>query len=320
MAAGEAEAILQVAGPQAAAAMLAVEQRLRELSANHAEPLGPYVADAVAAGGKRLRPLLAVISAGSSAPDFDAVVRSGVAVELIHAATLVHDDILDGADLRRGVPTVVAAGGREMAVAAGDLLFAVAFGELIENGVESVSVLAAAGSDLARGELLQRADAWRKDVSEERYLTRCRLKTARLFEAAARLGAMSAGRDPEPVERFASSIGVAFQLLDDVLDVTGPPERTGKPRGADLLDGTVTLPWIVAVARDATLADVDLRALDSRSAADVCDRIEATGALEQVRARAAELAAEAHAIADRLEPPVSDALNLVATTMVERSS
>ena len=320
MAGAEAEAILQVAGRQAVDAMVAIETRLHELSANHPEPLGPFVADAVAAGGKRLRPLLAVLSAGTSAPDLNAVVRSGVAVELIHAATLVHDDILDAADMRRGVPTVVAAGGREMAVAAGDLLFAVAFGELIENGVESVSVLAAAGSDLARGELLQRADAWQTDVSEERYLTRCRLKTARLFEAAATLGAMAGGLDPEPLERFARSVGLAFQLLDDVLDVTGPPERTGKPRGADLLDGTVTLPWIVAVGRDPELARVNLNALDSNTAAEICDRIEATGALDYVRDQAAELAAEAQTIAAQLAAPTSEALSLVATTMVERSS
>lgn len=320
MASAETKAILEAAGPQAAEAIVAVETRLREVSSNHPAPLGPYVAEAVAAGGKRLRPLLAVLSAGAAAPDLSSVVRSGVAVELIHAATLVHDDILDSADVRRGVPTVVAAGGREMAVAAGDLLFAVAFGELIDNGVESVAVLAAAGSDLARGELLQRADAWKTDISEDRYLTRCHLKTARLFEAAATLGAMAGGLDPRPFQRFARSVGLAFQLLDDVLDVTGPPERTGKPRGADLLDGTVTLPWIVAAARDSTLTEVDLHDLDSGSAVEICDRIEATGALDDVRSQAAELAAEAQAIAVQMASPTAEALSLVATTMVERSS
>lgn len=300
--------------------MAATEARLAEVTQGHPAPIGPFAVQAVAAGGKRLRPLLAILAAGPDPGDPDAVVRAAVAVELIHSATLVHDDIIDMAELRRGVPTVASAGGREMAVAVGDLLFAVAFGELVDSGAEAVAVLAEAGADLARGELIQRADAWMPDVSEERYLERCRLKTARLFEAAARLGAMAGGRDPEPLERFARATGLAFQLLDDVLDVTGPPERTGKPRGADLLDGTVTLPWIVAAERDPALRQVDLRSLDVDRALELCERIEATGALDDVRGRARAHVAEAQDIARMLAAPSDAAFSLVATAMVERSS
>jgi octaprenyl-diphosphate synthase len=264
--------------------------------------------------------LLAVVAAGPEPGDTSAVVRAACAVELIHAATLVHDDVIDHAKVRRGIPTVVASGGREMAVAVGDFLFAIAFGELVESGAESVKELARAGSDLARGELLQRADAWHTGVTEDRYLLRCRLKTARLFEAAAHLGATAAGRDPEPCEHFARSVGVAFQLLDDVLDVTGPTERTGKPRGADLLDGTVTLPWILAARQDASLLDADLKSLDSDAALELCQRIEATGSLDEVRTQARTLTDEARAYAETLESPTAEAFQLIATAMIERSA
>src|SRR4029078_9468346 len=118
-------------------------------------------------------------------------------------------------------------------------------------------------------------------ISEQRYLHRCRLKTATLFECACLMG-----RDVEVLGRFGAKIGLAFQLLDDVLDVTGPAERTGKARGTDLLDGTVTMPLILARDVDSSLADPDLAALAPPSAAEVCDRIAATGVLDAVRADA----------------------------------
>src|SRR4029078_10200115 len=164
--------------------------------------------------------------------------------------------------LRRGQPTVYANGGRAAATATGNLLFSRAFAELAATASEDgARALSTASSALARGELMQRADAWSDDVTPERYLERCRLKTASLFEASCRLGALFGG-SPElarPLGRFGELLGVAFQILDDVLDVSGPPERTGKPRGADLLDGTVTLPLILARRRDAELAAVHLR-------------------------------------------------------------
>jgi geranylgeranyl pyrophosphate synthase len=202
-------------------------------------------------------------------------------------ATLVHDDVLDEAPLRRGVPTVAATSGRARAEATGDLLFSRAFALLSDAGDKrSVELLADAAVALARGELAQRHDAFDLEIDEQRYLHRCRLKTARLFECACLLG-----RDDEHLQGFGSEVGLAFQLLDDVLDVTGPPERTGKARGTDLLDGTVTLPLIEAAASDPGIREVDLHALDPASAEALCDRIGATGALERVRARALEMVA-----------------------------
>jgi geranylgeranyl pyrophosphate synthase len=229
--------------------------------------------------------------------------------------------VLDAAALRRGVPTVVATAGRGAATATGDLLFARAFAELAANGrADEIQVLSEASSALAEGELLQRADAWNAEVSLERYLRRCELKTARLFEAACRLGALEAGGAPEGLGAFGRRIGLAFQLLDDVLDVSGPAERTGKQRGTDLLDGTVTLPFILARARDAGLAALDPRSIDSAAVAeDVCDRIAATGALDEARARALEMVNEAKAaLPAGLSARQRHALELVATGVVAR--
>lgn len=312
--------VLAAAGGQAAELFTSANQRVGELADGHQGAIGSFVLAAASDGGKRLRPLLAVLSAGTSPSDPQAVIRAAAAVELVHAATLVHDDILDGSSLRRGRPTVVAEGGREMAVAVGDLLFAVAFEELVPNGAEAVSTLAHAGSQLARGELLQRADAWKVDLDEDRFLLRCELKTARLFEAAATLGAMAGGVEAALPAGFGRDTGLAFQLLDDVLDVSGPPEVTGKPRGADLLDGTVTLPLILAVREDPSLGDVDLRGLDEAGAADVCDRIEQTGALEAVRARAEEMVQSALATTERMDGWAQEAFRLVALAVVDRDS
>jgi geranylgeranyl pyrophosphate synthase len=296
-----------------------VEQRLAEIAGGHGAVLAEHAGATIAAGGKRLRPLLVFLAA--DAEDGEGLVRAAVAVELVHSATLVHDDVLDAAALRRGVPTVVATAGRGAATATGDLLFARAFAELAANGrADEIQVLSEASSALAEGELLQRADAWNAEVSLERYVRRCELKTARLFEAACRLGALEAGGAPEGLGAFGRRIGLAFQLLDDVLDVSGPVERTGKPRGTDLLDGTVTLPFILARERDADLAALDPRSIDSAAVAeDVCDRIAATGALDEARARALEMVNEAKAgLPDGLSARQRHALELVATGVVAR--
>ncbi|HEX5526774.1 MAG TPA: polyprenyl synthetase family protein [Solirubrobacterales bacterium] len=293
-----------------------VEELLRESIADQGEPLGDDAAATLAAGGKRLRPMLVLLCAG---PEGDAeAVPAAAAIELIHMATLVHDDILDAAPLRRGLPTVAATGGRERATATGDLLFSRAFALLAEAGdARSIALLADASVALARGELMQRHDAFDLGLSEERYLARCRLKTARLFECACLLG-----RDAESLREFGAGIGLAFQLLDDVLDVSGPPERTGKARGTDLLDGTVTLPLIEAAKSDATIREADLRALDAAAAEALCDRIAATGALERVRARALELVAEAKRAltSSGFEPEQRRLLELVADGVVQRYS
>lgn len=263
-----------------------VEQMLREQGAGYGEALAADAAMTLEAGGKRLRPLLVLLCAGEEGGE--EAIRAATAIELIHMATLVHDDVLDAAPLRRGKPTVAATSGRERATATGDLLFSRAFALLADAGdLRSIELLSSASVALARGELAQRRDAFDISVSESRYLQRCRLKTATLFESACLLG-----HDDEALGEFGAAIGLAFQLLDDVLDVSGPPERTGKARGTDLLDGTVTLPLILAAERDPGIGSVDLRSLDADAAVQLCDRIESSGALRQVRSRALEMVAE----------------------------
>jgi geranylgeranyl pyrophosphate synthase len=293
-----------------------VEQLLRRSISGHGELLGEDASATLDAGGKRLRPMLVLLCAGPARSEV--AVRAAAAIELIHMATLVHDDVLDDAPLRRGLPTVVATSGRARATATGDLLFSRAFALLADAGDRrSVALLADASVALARGELAQRRDAFDLRVSEERYLERCRLKTARLFECACLLG-----HDDEQLREFGARIGLAFQLLDDVLDVSGPPERTGKARGTDLLDGTVTLPLIEAAASDPTIREADLQALDATTAEALCDRIEATGALERVRARALQLVADAKQSLERadFDPEQRQLLALVADGVVQRYS
>ena len=293
-----------------------VEETLRAAIGAHGQVLGEDAATTLAAGGKRLRPMLVLLCAGQEGGD--ASVRAATAIELVHMATLVHDDVLDEAPLRRGLPTVAATSGRDRALATGDLLLSRAFALLSEAGdARSVQLLADAAVGLARGELAQRQDAFDLRIDEERYLERCRLKTATLFECACLLG-----HDDAHLRAFGAEVGLAFQLLDDVLDVSGPPERTGKARGTDLLDGTVTLPLIEAATADPGILQVDLHGLDPGSAEELCDRIAATGALERVRARAFEMVAEGkRAIAHAgFEPEQRQLLALVADGVVQRYS
>jgi geranylgeranyl pyrophosphate synthase len=314
------QAVVDVGGPGVARILAGVERRMSELASGHGTLLAEQAGETIAAGGKRLRPLLVCLAAGAPPPENRDVLRAAVAVELVHAATLVHDDVLDGSQLRRGRPTVFARGGRGLATATGDLLFSRAFAELAEgNSAEAVRVLSRAACELAEGELMQRGDAFDGAVSVERYLERCRLKTGVLFRAACELGALSADGPAHELGAFGERVGVAFQILDDVLDVTGPPERTGKPQGADLLDGTVTLPLILARAEDPELAELELRDVRTRAqAAEVCQRITLTNALPRAKAWALELVAEAKSQLPELAARQRTALALVAEGVVQR--
>jgi geranylgeranyl pyrophosphate synthase len=313
-------AVLAAGGPELTRLLERTETRLAQVAAGHGPELARHAGATLSAGGKRLRPMLVFLCANGDADG--RLVAAGTAVELLHMATLVHDDVLDRASLRRGRPTVFADGGRLKATATGDLLFSRAFAELASTGgPDAVRALSEASSALARGELMQRADAWSLDVTQEGYRERCRLKTASLFAASCRLGALFGGRPAlaDPLGRFGERVGLAFQMLDDVLDVSGPAERTGKPRGTDLLDGTVTLPLILARVSDASLAELD-RALTAEQAESICDRIAATGALESAREQALSHVAEAKRSLAQLDLPPQrrEALELVADGVVER--
>ncbi|HEY4427274.1 MAG TPA: polyprenyl synthetase family protein [Solirubrobacteraceae bacterium] len=325
------DAIMRRGGDGLRERMARTELHLERVTLQAGSPLATHANATISAGGKRLRPLLVVLAAESAGGPPDTVegeerlVRAAVAVELVHSATLVHDDLIDGAQLRRGHPTVASVAGREVAVATGDLLFSRAFAELARNDdADQLSALSDASSALAAGELLQREDAYASHVAVDRYLKRCELKTAALFEAACRLGALTAigasAALADALGAFARRIGLAFQMLDDVLDVSGPVERTGKSRGTDLLDGTVTLPLILARERDPALAVLDLARLGGPlEAEELCERIAATGALSEARERALAVVAEAKAELPTVLPDGRGALlDLVADAVVER--
>ena len=282
-----------------------VETRLDTAVARNGGRVAEVAAGTLQAGGKRLRPMLVFLCAPPAGRPSTALAQAGSAVELVHMATLVHDDVLDRAPLRRGRPTVWREHGAEVASAVGDYLFARAFAELTETGdMQAVSTLADACLALARGEILQRAQAGDPATTAEQYLERCRLKTGRLFAAAAMLGGRLGGLDASQVEllgTFGVSLGLAFQIADDILDCDGQPDTTGKPLGTDLLDGTITLPLLLAAGRDPEVAAVLARGASAPDVLPTLARVARSGAVRDARTEADRHAAEAIHALDRLD-------------------
>jgi geranylgeranyl pyrophosphate synthase len=258
-----------------------VEEGLAAAVCSHGGLEAEVGAGALAAGGKRLRPLLAFLCAQPGAPP---PVAAGVAVELVHLASLVHDDLIDGASLRRGHTSAWAAHGPGAARATGDFLFARAFAVLAAAGdVRAVATLADASLCLARGEALQRRQRHDADTPVSAYLERCALKTGKLFEAACALGSGGA------LARFGLELGIAFQIADDILDCAGDTIETGKVAGTDLREGTPTLPLLLAAREDDAVRD----ALAGGPLAGVLLRVAATGALDRSREVALDYARRA---------------------------
>jgi geranylgeranyl pyrophosphate synthase len=259
---------------------------------------------AIEAGGKRLRPALAFLS---SHPQTRAPVAAGAAVELVHMATLVHDDLIDGAAVRRGRASAWSEHGPDAAKAAGDFLFARAFAVLAREGDPgAVAVLADATLGLARGEAMQRRQRHDPATTVDEYLQRCALKTGKLFEAACVLGGGSG--------EYGRLLGIAFQIADDVLDCSGETIETGKVPGTDLRDGTPTLPLLLAAQSDPYVAD----ALAGGPQEGALVRVAASGALERSRELALHYASEARACIG--SAPRREELEALTWAVVERRS
>jgi heptaprenyl diphosphate synthase len=272
-----AQAVLQEAAPY----LDELEVRLARAVEHCPGIVAAVGRNAVDAGGKRLRPLLVHLTSS----DREQALRAGVAIELAHVATLVHDDLIDGAELRRGRSSAWHEYGADAARAGGDYLFARAMAELADAGdLEGVDILARACLAIARGEAMQQRQLHDPETPIEAYVERISLKTGKLFEAACLLGSRDAR-----LGRFGLALGVAFQIADDILDCVGDTIDTGKIPGADLREGVPTLPLILASREDAIVRE----ALEGGSQEEALVRVAATGALGRSRAMALDYARKA---------------------------
>lgn len=245
----------------------------------------------ISSGGKRLRPVLVLLSSGACGYKGETRLEMAAVVEFIHTATLLHDDVVDESELRRGRKTANTEFGNAASVLVGDFLYSRAFQMMLRaDDMRVMSVLASATNTIAEGEVLQLMNTHNPDITEEQYLEVIRRKTAALFEAAAQLGAIVA-KAPSELEgqlaRYGSHLGTAFQLIDDTLDYMGETLTLGKNVGDDLREGKVTLP-LIHVIRNGTEEQRTLvrKALEGKAQVDlneVCQAIIKSGALEYAR-------------------------------------
>ena len=293
------------ATPGVAAYMAEVETGLARAVAARPGLAEEVSGEALAAGGKRLRPLLCFLTARG-----EPAVAAGVAVEMVHMATLVHDDLVDGARLRRGLPAAWSVYGADAAKAAGDYLYARAFGVLVETGDEqAVRTLADAALCLARGEAMQKLQTHDPNTPIDDYLERCVLKTGKLIEAACLLGS---GGD-ESLGQYGLALGLAFQIADDILDCAGQTQETGKIPGTDLREGTPTMPLLFAAQEDDVVRD----ALAGGPLDGVLLRVAASGAIEKSRDWALDYAARARSYLG--EHPHREELEALTYAVVHRA-
>ena len=271
-----------------AADLSRVDRVIRERLASDVVLINQVAEYIVASGGKRVRPLVVVIAARACGYRGERHADAATIIELIHTATLLHDDVVDGSTLRRGQDTANSVWGNEASVLVGDFLYSRAFQMMVSLGeMRIMSVMADATNRIAEGEVLQLMNTGDPETTEERYFDVIHRKTARLFEAGTQIAAILAGATPAveaAMARYGRHLGVAFQLVDDVLDYSAGPEQRGKNVGDDLAEGKPTLPLIHAL-RNGSEADRQLirHAIEQGGVADI-ERItaiiESTGGLD----------------------------------------
>lgn len=281
--------------------MKAVDAVIRERLRSEVVLVNQVAEYIVAGGGKRMRPALVLLAAGALGYRGAHSHELAAVVEFIHTATLLHDDVVDESALRRGRDTANAVFGNAASVLVGDFLYSRAFQMMVRVGqMRVMQVLSDATNIIAEGEVLQLMNCHDPDVDEARYLQVIRYKTAKLFEAAARLGAIVAGAEPQleaALADYGMYLGTAFQLVDDVLDYSGQEADTGKHLGDDLAEGKPTLPLIYVMQHGTPeQAACVRRAIETGGRADfpaVLAAIRASGALEHTLSRAREAAQQA---------------------------
>jgi octaprenyl-diphosphate synthase len=311
-----------------AADMQAVDQVIRDQLHSDVVLIRQVAEYIIGGGGKRLRPALVLLSAGALGYRGGAHHQLAAVVEFIHTATLLHDDVVDESALRRGRPTANTLFGNAASVLVGDFVYSRAFQMMVNVGdMRVLQVLADATNIIAEGEVLQLMNCRNADIDEESYLRVIRYKTAKLFEAAGRLGAILAASTPQVEQAMAvygSHLGTAFQLIDDALDYSGEAGVIGKNIGDDLAEGKPTLPLIYAMRKgSAEEAALVRRAVASGGLSElegVLAAIRSSGALEYTRRQAeAEAEAARNALAAIPATQYRDSLIQLASFAVTRS-
>ena len=282
----------------------------------------------VSAGGKRLRPLVVLLGARASGYRGDQHIHLAAVTEFIHTATLLHDDVVDASQLRRGRKTANAVFGNEASVLVGDFLYSRAFQMMVDvRNMRVMEVMADTTNIIAEGEVLQLLNCGDPETSEEQYLQVIRSKTARLFETAAQLGPILCESPPEQehaLARYGLHLGIAYQLVDDVLDYDGASDEIGKNVGDDLAEGKPTLPLIHAMRVGTPAQAAVIRNAIEHGGRDdidaVIDAVESTGAINYTaRAAAAEADSALEALTEIPPSPYRDALEALAEFSVSRT-
>jgi octaprenyl-diphosphate synthase len=287
--------------------------------------LGAYI---IHSGGKRLRPLIVVLAARALGYQGDKHITVAAIIEFIHTATLLHDDVVDASELRRGQATANSVFGNEASVLTGDFLYSRAFEMMVDVGsMRVMEILAHTTNTIAEGEVLQLLNCHDPDVTEEQYFKVIYGKTAKLFEAAARLGAVLTGSDPaieESLARYGMHLGTAFQLIDDALDYSSDSQTLGKNVGDDLAEGKPTLPLLYALRTGSASQQQMIRAAIEQGGleriGEVLAAIESTGANAYTARRAEDEAGRAiQALAAIPESPYKQALLDLARFSIHRT-
>ncbi len=306
-----------------------VEEELSHQSVSSVQPIteiGQYVQ---VSGGKRLRPALVLLACKLCGYEGPPAIRMAAVVELIHTATLVHDDIIDEADTRRGRPSSNSRWGNHMSVLAGDWLYMQAFNiALTERNFKILDLLIGLTQGMVEGELLQLTCLRKIDVTEDAYFELSYRKTACLFSACLRMGALLGGKDDEEETRlgtYGTNLGLAFQLIDDILDFTSSEEKLGKPIGNDLREGKVTWPLIYLLQkcrieeREKVALVLDERGYQSVQFSEIMELVERYGTLRAARDKARQFADVARSCLEGFpDTQFKDAMRSLAEFIVER--
>ena len=311
--------------------LVRVEQEIASQNALAIPPVAEISSYLLEGGGKRLRPALLLMAAGMCGYRGDGAIRLGAVVEMIHTATLVHDDVIDEADTRRGRPSANSRWGNHRSVLAGDWMYMQSFQmALRERNFRILDILIQLTQNMVEGELLQLDMLGRIDLSEREALELAYRKTACLFSGCTHLGAVLGQRGPEieqTLSEYGRYAGLAFQLVDDVLDFTASPSQLGKPVLNDLKEGKVTLPLIYALgcrdgdARKMVGTVLAEKGFHSVRPDQIAELVHGTGALERTRRMAQDYAAKAKALVGELvDSDFRRALLAVPDFVLERES